>query len=130
MPAPAPGNGSCYVRLEYRRQMEIAVVGATVVVTLDGGSMTDARIAITALSPTIRRVPEAERALVDSGDVDEAAKLTATASSPIDDVRGSANYRRAMAEVIARRAIAAAIARAKGERIPMPASPALQGATL
>ena len=87
------------------------------------------RIAITALSPTIRRVPEAERALVDSGDVDEAAKLTATASSPIDDVRGSANYRRAMAEVIARRAIAAAIARAKGERIPMPASPALHGAT-
>jgi CO/xanthine dehydrogenase FAD-binding subunit len=129
VPAPAPDTGSCYVRLEYRRQMEIAVVGATAVVTLDGGSMTDARIAITALSPTIRRVPQAERALVDSGDVDEAAKLTAAASSPIDDVRGSANYRRAMAEVIARRAIAAAIARAKGERVPMPASPALHGAT-
>ena len=35
--APAAGTGSCYVRLEYRRQMEIAVVGATAVVTLDGG---------------------------------------------------------------------------------------------
>ncbi len=129
VPAPAPDTGSCYVRLEYRRQMEIAVVGVTAVVTLDGGSTSDARIAITALSPTIRRVPKAERALVDSGDVDEAAKLTASASAPIDDVRGSADYRRAMAEVIARRAIAAAIARAKGERVPMLASPALHGAT-
>jgi len=129
VPAPAPDTGSCYVRLEYRRQMEIAVVGATAVVTLDGGSITDARIAITALSPTIRRVPEAERVLVDSGHVDEAAKLTAAASSPIDDVRGSADYRRAMAEVVARRAIKAAITRAKGERVPMPASSAPHGAT-
>ena len=37
VPAPPPGTGSAYVRLEYRRQMEIAVVGATAVVTLDGG---------------------------------------------------------------------------------------------
>jgi CO/xanthine dehydrogenase FAD-binding subunit len=74
-------------------------------------------------------VPDAETALVSSGDVSEAAKLTAAASSPIDDVRGSAAYRRAMAEVIARRAISSAIARAKGEFVPMPASPALHGAT-
>ena len=51
------GTGSGYVRLEYRRQMEIAVVGATAVVTLDGGTVSDARVAITALAPTIRRVP-------------------------------------------------------------------------
>ena len=129
VPAHAAGTGSCYVRLEYRRHMEIAVVGATAVVTLDAGTVTDARIAITALSPTIRRVPDAETALVSSGDVSEAAKLTAAASSPIDDVRGSVAYRRAMAEVIARRAISSAIARAKGEFVPMPASPALHGAT-
>ena len=129
VPAPAAGTGSCYVRLEYRRQMEIAVVGATAVVTVDGDAIGDARVAITALSPTIRRVPEAEKALVSSGDVTEAAKLTAAAASPIDDVRGSAGYRRAMAEVIARRAIAGAIARAKGEKVPMPASPAVFGGT-
>ena len=46
--------------------MEIAVVGATAVVTLDGGTVSDARVAITALAPTIRRVPEAEQALVGS----------------------------------------------------------------
>ena len=62
-PLPAAGTGSCYVRLEYRKQMEIAVVGATAVVTVATARVTDARIAITALAPTIRRVPEAEAAL-------------------------------------------------------------------
>jgi len=132
LPALAAGSGSCYVRLEYRRQMEIAVVGATAVVTLDGGMVSDARVAITALAPTIRRVPAAEQALVGSdgsdGAVQSAARATAEASAPISDVRGSAEYRSAMAEVIARRAIAGAIARARGEDVPIPASPALHGA--
>jgi CO/xanthine dehydrogenase FAD-binding subunit len=132
LPAPAPGTGSCYVRLEYRRQMEIAVVGATAVITLDDGSVSNARIAITALSPTIRRVPGAEQALVgtDGGAdaVEAAARATAEASAPISDVRGSAEYRLAMAAVIGRRAIAGALARARGEDVPIPASPALHGA--
>ncbi len=131
VPAPAPGTGSSYVRLEYRKQMEIAVVGATAVVTVDGG-VTDARIAITALTPTIRRVPEAEAALTgSSGDADAvraAASAAAAAATPISDVRASADYRRAMAEVIASRAITAALTRARGGSIPIPASPAVHGA--
>ena len=75
VPAPAAGTGSCYVRLEYRRQMEIAIVGATAVVTLDGGTVSDARIAITALAPTIHRVAEAEAAL-DGSDGGEASPCT------------------------------------------------------
>jgi CO/xanthine dehydrogenase FAD-binding subunit len=126
VPAPAEGTGSCYVRLEYRRQMEIAVVGATAAVTLDGDLVTEPRVAITALAPTIRRVPEAEEALSgssgDAGAVAAAAAAAATASAPISDVRASEAYRRAMAEVIARRAITAAIARARGEDVPVPAS--------
>ena len=51
--------------------MEIAIVGVTAVVHLDGGVVTDARVAITALAPTIRRVPEAEAALVGSDAGDE-----------------------------------------------------------
>jgi CO/xanthine dehydrogenase FAD-binding subunit len=133
VPSPAPGTGSCYVRLEYRRQMEIAVVGATAVVTVAGDAVTDARIAITALTPTIRRVPEAESALhgTDSGAdaIAAAAAATGAASNPISDVRGSADYRRAMADVIAQRAIAAAITRARGGDVPIPASPALHGAS-
>src|SRR5262249_36128918 len=62
VPEPAPGTGSCYVRLEYRRQMEIAIVGASCAVTLEGGAVSSARVAITALAPTIRRGPEAESA--------------------------------------------------------------------
>ncbi|MEP6973254.1 MAG: FAD binding domain-containing protein, partial [Actinomycetota bacterium] len=96
LPAPAGGSGSCYVRLEYRRQMEIAVVGATAVVTLADGVVSDARVAITSLAPTIRRVPEAEQALVGSDGastaIEAAARATANASAPIGDVRGSAGY--------------------------------------
>ena len=132
LPAPATGTGSCYARLEYRRQMEIAIVGATAVVTLDGDTVADARIAITALAPTIHRVAEAEAALAGSdgsgGAVNAAADAAAAASRPISDVRGSADYRRAMAAVLTRRAIATALARARGERFPIPASPALHGA--
>ncbi|HEX3300585.1 MAG TPA: FAD binding domain-containing protein [Actinomycetota bacterium] len=132
LPAPGEGTGSCYVRLEYRRQMEIAVVGATAVVVLGDGNVADARIAITALTPTIRRVPAAEKTLVgtaaDADAVKAAARATAAAATPISDVRGSAEYRRAMAEVMATRAIAAALTRARGGSVPIPASPAMYGA--
>jgi CO/xanthine dehydrogenase FAD-binding subunit len=132
VPAPAPTTGSAYVRLEYRRQMEIAVVGVTAVVRLDAGSVSDARVAITALAPTIRRVSEAEAALIgsDGGDeaIAEAARAAASGSSPITDVRSSAEYRSAMANVIARRAIVVALARARGEHVPIPASAATYAA--
>jgi len=131
VPLPPEGSGSCYLRLEYRQQMEIAVVGATAVVMLDEGGVSDARIAITALAPTIRRVPEAEAALLGTdGGADAAsaaAQAAAAAAEPISDVRASEAYRRAMAAVITRRAIEAALARARGEAVPVPASPALHG---
>jgi len=106
--------------------MEIAVVGATAVLTLGGDEVTAARIAITALAPTIRRVPVAEAVLVGTAagasDVESAARAAAEAASPIADVRASERYRRAMAAVIARRAIHAALTRARSERVPIPAS--------
>ena len=85
-----------------------------------------ARIAITALAPTIHRVEAAEQALVgtDGGRsaAEAAAAAAAAAAAPISDVRGSADYRRAMAAVITRRAIEAAVARARGEDVAIPAS--------
>ena len=126
LPQPAAGTGSAYVRLEYRRQMEIAVVGATALVTLDGGTVSAARIAITALAPTIHRVEAAEQALVGTDGsrsaAEAAAAAAAAAAAPISDVRASADYRRAMAAVITRRAIEAAVARARGEDVAIPAS--------
>jgi CO/xanthine dehydrogenase FAD-binding subunit len=132
IPEPPAGAGSCYARLEYRQQMEIAVVGATAVVVMDDGKVTDARVAITALAPIIRRISEAEAALVgtdgSAAATEAAAEAAAAGSAPISDVRASEEYRRAMAAVIARRAIEAAVARASGENVPVPASPALFGA--
>jgi CO/xanthine dehydrogenase FAD-binding subunit len=126
---PSDGTGSCYARLEYRRQMEIAIVGVTAAVTVADGKVTRARVAITALAPTIILVPEAEEALLGSdGGVAAAAaaaKAAAQAAKPISDVRGSADYRRAMAEVVARRVIDASVRRAEGGEVPVPASDAL-----
>ena len=131
--AELDGAGSCYVRLEFRRQMEIAVVGATAVVRLDDdGVVQDARIAITALAPTVRRVAVAEAALVgtDGGPAAaaEAGRLAAEAATPISDVRASLDYRTAMAAVVVRRAITGALARARGETVEIPASASLFGA--
>jgi carbon-monoxide dehydrogenase medium subunit len=113
--------------------MEIAVVGATAVVRLDGAVVRDARIAITALAPTVRRVAVAESALVgtDGGPAAaaEAGRLAAESADPISDVRASLDYRRAMAAVVVRRAVSGAIARARGESVPIPASASLFGAS-
>lgn len=126
VPLPPAATGSCYARLEYRQQMEIAVVGATAVVTLAGNLIEAAKVAITALAPTVRLVPAAEEALVGSDGGRAAAELAAQAaaeaSEPISDVRASEAYRRAMAAVLTRRAIEAAVARAGGISVPVPAS--------
>ncbi len=123
---PAGRSGSAYVRLQYRRQMEIAVVGVGAAVALDdAGTVTAARIAISALSPVIERVGEAEAALVGTDGataVEAAAAAVAAAARPISDVRGSAEYRRAMARVIGRRAVLTAVRRALGETVSVPAS--------
>jgi CO/xanthine dehydrogenase FAD-binding subunit len=129
LPGPPAGTGSSYVRLEYRRQMEIAIVGVGCQLTrAPDGTLSNVRIAITALAPTIHRIPDAE-ALLEGSDGAEAAirsagDAVAAASRPISDVRGSDRYRRAMAAVIARRAIAAALARAAGGTVQIPASQA------
>lgn len=131
IPIPAPGTGSSYVRLQYRRQMEIAVVGAGVAVTLRDGIVTRAAVAITALAPTIHRVLEAEAALVGTDGnpnaIEAASKAAAAAARPIGDVRASADYRRAMAVVITRRAMQSALARARGETVAIPASESTYG---
>ena len=126
VPRPAAGSGSAYVRLEYRQAMEIAVVGASVLVTLDGGRIADARIALTAVAPTIVRAEAAEGALrgvaVDAVDGPAVGSLAAEAARPIGDVRASEDYRRAMVAVVTRRALAAALIRAGGGDVPVPAS--------
>jgi CO/xanthine dehydrogenase FAD-binding subunit len=113
---PNPGP-SAYMRLEYRRAMEIAVVGAAALLVLDdGGRVATARVALTTVAATCIRIPSAEAALENrepSEDVlAEAAGLAAEAASPISDVRASERYRRAQIPVVVRRTLERALARA------------------
>lgn len=118
LPALPAKTGSAYLRLEYRQTMEIAVVGAAALLSLaDDGSIAEARLAITAAAPVCLRVETAEEGLRGAVPTAEAfaaaAERAAAAASPIDDVRASADYRRAMVAVIARRALEQALQRAK-----------------
>jgi len=84
---------------------------AAVVATDPRGTCTHARIALGAAGPTPLRARDAERSLVgrrlDDGAIREAAALAAAATDPIDDLRGSAEYKRAMAGVWTERALRA-----------------------
>jgi len=116
---PLPGRcGSGYVRLEYRLAMEIAIVGAAAVVRLDDGDRCiEARVALTAVAPTCVRATETEEILrgkaLDSDLLKRAAGAAAASARPIDDVRASADYRRAMVPVMVERALTMALERAK-----------------
>jgi CO/xanthine dehydrogenase FAD-binding subunit len=127
LPALPARSGSAYLRLEYRRAMEIAVVGAAAFVTLNGdGDVEACRIALTAVAPTIVRSPGAEAAIVGKPlDEETLAAVAAAASadaSPISDVRAGERYRRHTVGVMARRAVETAAARARGEHVSVPAN--------
>ena len=118
VPRPAARSADAYLRLIPRTEMDIAVVGAGVSVTLDANGMcTAARVAIGAVAPTARLVPEAARALVgttlDEASLLRAGDLASAAAQPIDDKRGTVAYRRNVAGVLTRRAAAMAAERAR-----------------
>jgi carbon-monoxide dehydrogenase medium subunit len=116
---PAARSSDSYLRFIPRTEMDIAVVGAGVSVTLDSaGRCTAARVALGAVAPTVILVPEAAEALVGSRGDDEsltrAGAAASAAARPISDKRGTADYRRRVAGVLVRRAAAAAFERARG----------------
>lgn len=125
VPAPAARSNSAYLRLEYRRSMEIAVVGAAASVTLDAdGAVSAVRVALTAVAPTIIEVTGLGGGSV--ADVAAAAQAAAAEQArPISDVRASDAYRRHTVGVMARRAVEAAARRAAGESVSVPVNRAL-----
>lgn len=116
--APPANTGDAYLRLTPRTEMDIAVVSAAVRVTMDGDTCTAASVALGAVAPTVVRVPDAEAALVGSTLDDAALAAVADACSaacnPIDDKRGTIEYRREVAGVLAKRAAKIAADRANG----------------
>ena len=117
LPAKAARTGDAYLRFIPRTEMDIAVVGAGVCVTLDeGGVCTAAKVALGAVAPTVLVVEDAAAALIGNRLDDETlAALDAAARAacrPIDDKRGTVEYRTKVAGVLARRAAAIAFERA------------------
>ena len=116
-PKPAR-TGDAYLRFIPRTEMDIAVVGCGICLTLDaGGICTAARVSLGAVAPRPLLVAPAAAALIGTK-VDDAAlqKLDAAARAacqPIDDKRGTKDYRIKVAGVIARRAAQIAIERAR-----------------
>ena len=124
LPPPAPHSGARYLRFIPRNEMDIAVVGAGVSVTLAGDRFQSARIALAAVAPTPLFVVEAGEALAGETVSDEsirmAAEMAKAAAQPIDDMRGTMAYRKHLAEVMTRRALEDAVKRARGEQVPGP----------
>lgn len=119
IPPPERRSGAHYLRFTPRNEMDIAVagVGASVVLDERGTSFRSARIALAAVAPTPLLVEEAGAALegaeVSDGGIARAARLARTTARPIDDMRGTAEFRRHLVEVLTRRALQGAIARAR-----------------
>jgi len=106
LPKSAKGR---YLKLTPRRAMDLAIVGVAVVVIAEDGVCKDVRIALGAVAPTPLRAKKAEAVLkgqgFDAEAMEKAAEVAAGESSPIDDHRASAEYRREMVRVLTRRAI-------------------------
>ena len=115
---PPAHTGDSYLRFIPRTEMDIAVAGAGVSVTLDGdGTCTAARVAIGAVAPTALLVPTAADALIgtkiDDAALDAAAAASSAASSPITDRRGTVEFRKHVVGVLTRRAASIAAERAR-----------------
>jgi carbon-monoxide dehydrogenase medium subunit len=120
LPKRPPRSADAYLRFIPRTEMDIAVVGAGASVTLDpGGVCIDARVVLGAVAPTALMVADAAGALIgrtlDATALDALDQAARSACKPINDKRGTIEYRIQVAGVMARRAVTIAFERA-GER--------------
>ncbi len=119
IPARGENGGDAYLRFIPRSEMDIAVVGCAVNLRVEGDKITEARVVLGAVAPTIRAVEDAAKAIVGTTLDDAALNALATAASaacnPIDDKRGTIEFRTDVAGVLAKRAAKIAYARAKGD---------------
>ncbi|MEK7228696.1 MAG: FAD binding domain-containing protein, partial [Candidatus Binatota bacterium] len=120
VPSPVQRSAGSFQRCT-RTAMDIALVNCAVFLSLasKGGVVQDIRIALGAVAPTPVRVQAAEDVLrgknPDEKAIEEAADCAAAGVRPIDDVRSSASYRRAMVRVLTKHAIEEALREAGGE---------------
>ena len=117
-PSNGPGFGANYIRFIPRNEMDIAVAGVGASVTIEDGKFTSARVSLASVAPTPLLVEEAGEALVgqpvSEGAIQKAADLAKAAAKPISDMRGTADYRKHLCDVLTRRALNTAVERAQG----------------
>ena len=108
LPARPKNSSDAYLRLIPRTEMDIAVVGVGVSLTMKGDTVKDARVGLGAVAPTVLLVDKAAKALVgsklDDKALDAAAAACSAACKPIDDKRGTIHYRTKIAGVLLKRA--------------------------
>jgi carbon-monoxide dehydrogenase medium subunit len=121
-PAMRENERGIFLKLGLRRAQAISVVDAAVVLAFDGETVMRATIALGSVAPTIIRTPTAEQALVGrrlTPDVIAgAARFAASTPSPIDDVRGTAEYRSEMVRVLVARALRALAVNTQADHWP------------
>ncbi len=120
LPKRPPKSGDAYLRFTPRSEMDIAVVGAGVSLTLDSKMVIkSARVALGAVAPTPLLVPAAAQAIVgtklNKAALNLLAQACCAACNPIDDKRGTIEFRTEVAGVLAQRAAKMAYQRARGK---------------
>jgi len=118
IPIPPPSSGGAYLKLE-RKVGDYATAGVAVQITLDAsGACSRAGIGLTNVGFTPIKATKAEASLngksLDKATIQQAAQLASSESQPVDDIRGSADYKRDLVRVLTSRALERALARAKG----------------
>lgn len=120
LPPRGKGGGDAYLRFIPRTEMDIAVVGCAVNLRVEGDKITEARVVLGAVAPTIVVVADAAKALIgstlDAAALDALAAAASAACRPIDDKRGTIAFRTDVAGVLARRAAKIAYDRARGAK--------------
>lgn len=119
LPAPAKKSGDAYLRFIPRTEMDIAVVGVGISLTLKRGVIDSARVSLGAVAPTPLLVKAAAKAIIgtklDDAALDALAMACTAACNPIDDKRGTIEYRERVAGVLAKRTAKIAYERAGGK---------------
>ena len=109
-----PGGSSAYYKVE-RRAGDWAVVSAGAALWLDGGLISDARVGLAAVGPNTTGIPAISAALRGSPPSEDsyrrAGEIAAASCQPVTDMRGSAEYKRHLADELTRRALRTAVDR-------------------
>jgi aerobic carbon-monoxide dehydrogenase medium subunit len=118
IPKMLPHSGGAYLKQKRRQGADLAVVGVAALVVMEEEVLKDVKIALGAVAPTPIRARKAEEILrgrkLDQRLLEKSGHAASDEAKPIDDIRGSADYRRQLVAVLTKRAITQAIQQVEG----------------